>query len=212
MSRLPFRDDFDLGSRQLLSQRQARGNRRELGRRHLGADVRLQSSKQPQVSQFLPWAVLHNTSRLPHAKRHDMARPCFTPPIGCRAKLALHHERRPEISFVREDRPRERRRRDADDREWMAIQVHDLAERLGIRAEMRAPQAVADDDHWMAVRRAVIVWREGPAVRRANAKHVEVVSARDLAVDDADLGRRAGGRRAVTDGRCHVSDRGQGRE
>ena len=67
------------------------------------------------------------------------------------------------------------------------------AKRLRVGVETRPPQPVADDDHRMGVRRAVVVRREHPALRRANAEHVEVVAAGDFASDHAGVLIRSGG-------------------
>ena len=104
------------------------------------------------------------------------------------------------------------RRKDADDGERIPVQRRDAAERPRVGIEVRSPQPVADDDHWMSVRRAVVVWREDPSTGRADAEHVEVNPARDLPSGHAGVLFRPCALSGIADWDRHVLDRGQRNE
>jgi hypothetical protein len=72
-------------------------------------------------------------------------------------------------------------RHDADDRERLAFDAHDRAERVRRTREPAGPEVIADHDR--ALRRRQVVFRrtERAPIRRLHAKDIEVVGRDDLA-------------------------------
>ena len=62
----------------------------------------------------------------------------------------------------------------------MAVQIYLLINDAGITPEAPLPVTVAQHDHWMGARRAVVIRREQPADGRPYAQHVEEVSGNQL--------------------------------
>ena len=175
------------------------------------AHIRFQPAKHPDIASFPRWVAVSFVllSRLARGKDHQHAVGRGSEPFRISAELTLHHERRPEICLVREDRARERRREDADYGERVPVQINEPAECLWVRIETRLPQLVAHDDYRMRVRRLVVVRCKDPALRGANSKRVKVVPAGDFSADHARVLLRSRTLSRVTDRNGHILDAGQ---
>ena len=126
--RLQFRDDLELGRFHLVALRHVGSNRCQLCRGRFGSDVRLQPAKHSEVAGLQRWTAVFLACLARSTPDYDCAQTDL-------AKLGLHHERRPKIGLVREDRSGERRRKDADDRERIPVQVGEAAKRLRVGVE-----------------------------------------------------------------------------
>src|SRR6185436_11682245 len=62
----------------------------------------------------------------------------------------------------------------AEDREALVVERDQPADDARISTEAGHPHAVADDDDWIRVGNAVLVWREDAADLRTGAQHREI--------------------------------------
>ena len=92
------------------------------------------------------------------------------------------HERHPEIGAERVVTAMEGRRRDAGHGERRAVEVNRAADRVGARAESRAPPRVADDGDRCGVALDIVARRDHPPERRVDAQHRKVRAADQLDV------------------------------
>ena len=93
--------------------------------------------------------------------------------------LVRHRHRHPDFRQVVEADADEPGRRDADDREGVAVDVDLLPDDLIARAEQAPPETVADHGHRMSADHAVIVSGDQPAAPGARAQDVEVLARDD---------------------------------
>ena len=135
-----------------------RRDRRHLALRLLDRDAVLQP------------AAHHQPDRAPRRQ------PGRTP----RHRLRRHRDRQPQVG-AEQRRALEAARRDANDRERVAVEENRLADDSRIRVVPALPQLVADHRHRAFPRRPIVSILERPAVRRARAEHGEVIAADDRA-------------------------------
>ena len=157
--------------RQLQARAEEIGNHRiELGAGLLdgGAGLQAADAEDPAVARVLQ-QVRVLLAGIPGARRaHDR----------------LHHHRHVERPRAADLRPGESGRRDADDREDVAVEADLAADDVRLAAETCLPELVADDRHRMRARRLVVDAREQPSAGRLDAEHVEEVAGDDEAAHE----------------------------
>src|SRR5262245_11269065 len=83
-----------------------------------------------------------------------------------------------------EYRAEKRFRHDADDGEWLAVQINHLAHNTPVRIEAPLPQRMTDHRHRMRIRSAIFFRRNDAPQHRFNAHHVEIIAADQFAPAD----------------------------
>src|SRR5262249_44278423 len=116
--------------------------------------------------------------------------------------LSVHHDRGPQIDFLRRGLAIETSGRNADDGESMAIQNNRLAYQRRIAFETAPPKTVAQDHDRMRAGRTVFLGQERPPQSRLNSERVEVIPGNQRAKHDF-----AAFAIAETDLRRHVGER-----
>ena len=119
--------------------------------------------------------------------RHVVPAASVAPVEALVAHLPDHRGRCPHVERERGHRPGERRGGDADDREAVAVDLHQPADHAGVGGETPAPEPLADDREGIAVGRLVLAEPERAAEDRPDLEHVEEVRADDLRVEPLRL-------------------------
>ncbi len=103
----------------------------------------------------------------------------------------LGSKRHRGVEGATDGRPEKTRRRHADDRESMTVEIERPPKDIRVGTELAMPEGVADDcDQPMpAASTLVILSRDGPADLRGDAQHVEEVTIYPHPIDAAHLAR-----------------------
>ena len=94
--------------------------------------------------------------------------------------LALHGDGHEQFGILSREHPAESGGRDPDHDHGMAVEGHLCIQDAGLAGEAPHPVIVAEHDHGMRARSAVVLRREGAADGGGNAQHFEKIAGDDF--------------------------------